>query len=238
MSFVSLHLPTGFDDTVTGWKKRLNLTKVMAGKVGGHDRRTTSGLRKKVSRMTASKDPEVYPYKNLLKQVELAEHLMDTNMMGLSNEELTQIIDLLSAEGVTWAPITMTNLLKRRVAQMLSEKDFMKILPVIAPFENAPFDPKAPTAGALEETLRAKVDHFQGVVIRHMMTPLLSEGPAGEAKLLALSQQCLSVYEGLDFEELESYEASVMDELLTCWRCVVALLTTTIEPHLKVSEAS
>ena len=82
---------------------------------------------------------------------------MDENMKSLTNDELHKVIQLVQAEGAVWSGVTQINLLKRRVGQMLAERDYFKILAVIDPFPTREFDPFAPEVAALDETLKAKV---------------------------------------------------------------------------------
>ena len=52
--------------------------------------------------------------------------------------------------------------------------------------------------------------------------------------LLALAQRCIHVYENIEFADLDLWEASTMDELLSAWRALQALLTSTIAPEVRV----
>ena len=220
-------------DDLPSWKKRLSLEKVMGGKHTGYDKRTTNGL-KKIQRMVEAKDPDVHAFKNWLRLVEVAEQIMESNLGGLSNEELQKCIGLLQAEGVNWAPSVRVGLVKRRVSQLLQEKAYKQLLPIIDPMTQVELQPLQPMVAGLQDAMSSKFAFFQKVMVHEVMATLMQDGESAEPLLLELSLACADKYELVDFEELDTYEASTLDELISGWRCLQALLTTSINPSLKV----
>eukprot|EP00971_Amphidinium_carterae_P174031 3449492-Amphidinium_carterae.2 len=161
------------------WKAKVPLAKVADGSLDG---RAIVGLKKCVARMSAKNDPdkvaENMKLNAYVSQVEMAEKLVGDKMHQQSLSSLHDILDMLVSDGVAIPARVKMEVVKRLLQQLLSEKKWKEMLPILNPFLTEPgvFDHRAPTVQALATTSPEKVKLFQKYIFMDLLAPLIVEG--------------------------------------------------------------
>eukprot|EP00971_Amphidinium_carterae_P348673 6490620-Amphidinium_carterae.6 len=215
-------------DPLSHYKKKLPLSKVMAG---GLDRRGAEGLRKKVQSMQKAKHPDAALLRNWSKLVQTAEVLQEASVPTLSAAELQGALAAVSAaEEVEWPVKVRQALLQRRVKQLTASGMYKELLDILDPWaDEKSFDCFAPRLAGLGTAGDKKAEVFRDVVFKDFFADLVKQGPVAHGKLLEITTQCMQKFGDTDLLSASEDEAIVFDESCAAWRCLIALLTPSVD---------
>eukprot|EP00971_Amphidinium_carterae_P352548 6492647-Amphidinium_carterae.2 len=192
----------------------------MAGEL---DRRGLEGLRKKLATMQKAKHPDAGLLNNYKKLVQTAEVLQSASVPNLSAAELQGALTAMNAEEVEY-PVKLT------AAGMYQE-----LLDTLDPWATEKrFDCFAPRLADLGTAGEKKAELFRDVVFKDFLAVLVKQGSLAHVKLLEITSQCMQKFGDTDLMRLSEEEAIVFDESCAAWRCLIALLTPSVEPDYVV----
>ena len=111
----------------------------------------------------------------------------------------------------------------------MSGERMSRLLEMVTPWptESNPeaiFDPLSPHLGAMEGSATDKAKVFTSTVVDKVMSRMVMLGGDGKAALLSCCKQCLDHFADLPID-VDDYFLTVMSEVLSIWRALVALLT-------------
>ena len=202
---------------------------------GEADKRTLDGCRKKVERLNKKGVASALLLKAFYKVCLKASSLQVENMVGLSKAELMEAVDAVSQEGATFPIKVKLALLGRKTTQLLEEKRFAELLACIAPFHGGTFLPNEPSLGAAQPDSYKRCQKFQRMIFKEVLCGMLLDAENKKGDILCFIQLCLDTWEKLDLVEVEHTEALCMDESISIWRALQALLSTSLDAQPMVA---
>ena len=202
---------------------------------GTMDGRTSQGLKRSATRKLSSKDAAVraegHLLNNFAKAVVAAEAVAPKVFWALPESELKSVLGLLVAEGMEFPASLKYNLVARRAQQLVTEKQFSKLLSVCSPWELKEWCPYSPCLGGLgTNEVGRKMSLWRKLVFNDLLAPLVLEGEAQRAQVVAICNECLDMTRSMDMVECENMVAQLYDEASCAWRALVALSTDSLDP--------
>ena len=224
---VSPHSRSG-DCSLASFKEKLGLETVASGAVDG---RSVQGLRRASQRMLACKETrtEGQLLANYHKLVQAAEQLSPKYFPSTTEDDLKNAIALLSEEQFAWPDCVKYNIVMRRASVLLAEKKVPELMRMINPYAPCKkWDPNNPTLQSLDNKQRA-LTTWTRLLFQDLLTELLSQGEAGSAQVKELCSLGVQQLEGIDVVEIDNLSAQVLDEAMSAFASLFALLVVDLD---------
>eukprot|EP00971_Amphidinium_carterae_P351130 6491928-Amphidinium_carterae.1 len=208
---------------------------------GDMDKRSIDGLRKRVDRLVALNDPDALLLKNFLKVIRVAESMTPTNMKSLSLTEFNGAIETLIAEGVEFPIKVRTALLDKRVKDLMQTHSHADIASILNPFVTEPFNAWEPKLAGIGSDSSTQCTTFVDTVFKDILYKLVMGAQDNEQKIVNFVQCCLHLHEPRvkDMLDMDETCSVTLDESLSAWRALLALLTPTLDTtYMELSEQS
>eukprot|EP00971_Amphidinium_carterae_P013868 273220-Amphidinium_carterae.2 len=219
---LALQVSSG-DDSLAAWRSKVSLEKVLEGIVDG---RSVQGLERAWQRLTSNpmRRAEGQVVGNYFKVVQVAQQLSPNNIQSTSDEDLRKIIAVLDEEKINWPLSTRYALTMRRASTLLVEKKIVELIDVINPWAGQEvWDANKPLLAALGDPQKA-LGTWKKMLFEDLLSDLISRGEEASEQVQALSNLCLQRLQLVDMLELDHNSAALLDDAMTVFRALLALL--------------
>lgn len=218
-------------------KNKLPLELIMAGEKQGGWGRSMRGAELACQKFQKSPD---CAHMRLDLQAHLslaskARKLQAQNIMALSDDELTEIIDAMLKARATFHRSTNFLLVQRRAQKLtqgmlqdnakFSPGDIKRLIVVMDPTSSeVKFDPKDPVLAALNDAeCSNKTGHFEHIVLKGFLVSLLSAGESKVQFVRDFAHEVLDHFGQINMLNLAGPEASCFSDLLEIARALTGL---------------
>ena len=220
---------------VQKWTSKLPLKGLLAGETDG---RSVSGMEKALLRMDEKDEDRmaVANLKSLCKLVKLCQHLCKAPIRTMPQDELDVSFQQLEAAKVELPEAMMSALLTRRIGLLVEAGDMSSLLECMNPFAAAPdagFDFRKPVLRAVSNDLRARLDFYNKTIFEKVVLDMMKAGSAKSEALFQFAVEAAAKLDEVDLVELCSSGVKELNEHLAVWRCLIALLSDTMNVDLQ-----
>ena len=230
-----MHPGAGGMAEVKKWSDKLIFTELLQGDTDG---RSVSGMEKALARMEEKDDDRmaVANLKSLCKLVKLCQHLSKTPIRSMPEEELQVSFSQLATEQIPLPEAMMSGLLTRKGTQLVEAGEMGALLDCMNPFVAPPasgFSFNAPVLSAISSDQRARLDYYNKMIFEKIVLDMVKAGESKSQALLEFATTAAAKLDEVDLVELCSTGVKELNEHLAVWRCLIALLSDTMNVSLQ-----
>ena len=189
-------------------------------------------MKARLARIANDKDciEEATALKNWQRLVTVAGSMNIGFLQAAAPEDLESALKILVPEVPEFPVKYQHALLGKRLGLLLEKQAYKEAIMLADPFgTDDTFDPLNPTMRGVQDKPGPKLRIFEVVVFQKTLLPMLHGGAASCEQTVQVAKECLSMYENVDLVELDARLAATHSELVSIWRCLVALGTDTLD---------